>query len=166
MAPKPPSDLLANIPSTPWSDLSGLVGGDSAPAGTSSANADTGLTPNEDKPRSPGAPKDVSADGQRNDNLKDSQNRSRGRGFRNSFSNYQRYGGRNNAGYGENRPRGYSNSNQQSGSRRNYNQRHRNFDGTNKSRQENVEFKDDYDFDKSNAELAEFLEKIDISSVS
>ena len=164
-APKPPSDLLASIPSTPWSDVSGRAGGDSASPTVTSFNVEPTLTQNEDKLKCSGPSGDVTNEAQSNSNLKDTQNKSRGRGFRSNFSNFQRYGGRNNTGYVDNRSRGFSNSIQQATPRRNYTQRQKSFDDT-KSRTESLDFKEDYDFDKSNAELAEFLEKIDISSVS
>lgn len=163
MTPKPPADLLADIPATPWSNLDTLGGNENDRSHAAAAGA--AVTPSIEDSESKDTAKKASSV-QNGEERRNAQNRSRGRGFRPNYSNYQRYGGRNDGGHGENRPRGSSNAGQHPNTRRNYNQRQRHYDHANKSRSEDVDFKEDYDFDKPNAELAEFLEKIEIAPVS
>ncbi|EUB60712.1 Protein LSM14 -like protein B [Echinococcus granulosus] len=161
MTPKPPADLLADIPATPWGNL-GALGAAENDQSTGAAVGAT-VTPSNEDSESKDTSKNVPMSVQNGEGRRDTQNRSSGRGFRPNYSNYQRYGGRNDGGHGENRPRGASSANQYSNSRRGYNQRQRHYDHVNKQRSEDVNFKEDYDFDKPNAELAEFLEKVEIS---
>ncbi|KAL5103361.1 hypothetical protein TcWFU_003443 [Taenia crassiceps] len=160
MTPKPPADLLADIPATPWSNLETLSGNENDRSRATASGA--AVTPSMEDSESKDTTKNVSANVQNGEERRDAQNRSRGRGFRPNYSNYQRYGARNDVGHGESRPRGSSNVSH-ANTRRNYNQRQRHYDHGSKSRPEDVDFKEDYDFDKPNAELAEFLEKIEIS---
>ncbi|KAL5968374.1 hypothetical protein TSMEX_003881 [Taenia solium] len=160
MTPKPPADLLADIPATPWSNLDTLGSGEND---RSHAAAGAAVTPSIEDSEPKDIANNVSNSIQNGEERRDTQNRSRGRGFRPNYSNYQRYGGRNDGSHGESRPRGSSNASQHPITRRTYNQRQRHYDHVNKSRSEDVNFKEDYDFDKPNAELAEFLEKIEIA---
>lgn len=159
LTPNPQTKMKSDLPPS-WSNMSGLISKDnelSAPANPPTSDA---YTTDVDKPKSQEVYRSPPSGLHENEVGRDSQNRNRGRGFRPNSSSYLRNNGgfRNTSGFTDDRTLGSSHH------RRSYNQR-RNYDRGNKNRHDEVNYKEDYDFEKPNAELAEFLEKIDLNAV-
>ncbi|VDD82368.1 unnamed protein product [Mesocestoides corti] len=174
MSPKPPADLLADIPLNPWGSLGGRLSGEGDRASTTNATSSTTTTATTSKKEVVAkVPSSISPTPTKTeDGGKATGSKSRGvqsnRGFRPTYSNNQRHGSRpHNDSYDEGRGPGTSGtaiSSQPSGSRGGYSQKQRHWGPSSKSRAVNVDFKEEYDMEKANAELAEVLEKIDIAS--
>ncbi|VUZ49887.1 unnamed protein product [Hymenolepis diminuta] len=149
------SNVQSDLPPS-WSNMSGLTNADNegstsnnppqpagAPAGDSNAQPKS-----QEVYRSPsnGTQDNEEKTGNNNQQQQD-RNRGGGSGYRSNYSSYQR----NNRGG--------------SHPRRNYNQR-RNYDHGFRISHDDIDYKQEYDFEKPNAELAEFLEKVDLKSNS
>ncbi|KAM7539035.1 hypothetical protein Aperf_G00000053922 [Anoplocephala perfoliata] len=141
--------------------MSGLTSHDNEVTASTNPSTSAAFTTEVDVPKSQEVYRSPPNGLHENEVRRDNQSRNRGRGFRPNSSSSQRNNGgfRNTGGFTDDRVPGSSHH------RRNYNQR-RNFERGNRNRHDDVNYKEEYDFEKPNAELAEFLEKIDLDANS
>lgn len=158
MSPKPPADLLSDIPTAPWGAVGGRPNTEGDRASNTASTSGAGVkdlleTASANFGKASGSGVSRQEEPRRDVQRQRGGGGGGGRGFRPSYNNNQRYGPRSNDNY---------RSNQSYNPRGGYNQRPRNY---NAPLGPKVDFKEDYDIEKANAELAEELEKIEISSV-